>query len=131
MRHRLGIPHRITLFGIDTRIRWGSTTDRKWVKDKKDHWATIVEQGDGSYLITLHPSLRRDPVRAWDAFIHEVLHAVHWKLGDVYLPHSILERIDGPLGSLAVELALKIPCRCAPCSKSTVAAKQTDRVTGT
>lgn len=137
------LPHAISIFGTTYRIRWGSTKDKEWIKDRlageQGGWektdATIVSRGD-RHVITIHPRLRRDPVRAWAALFHEILHIIQWELeriggprgktrthAGVHLPHAIIERLDGLLGQFAVDTGLVIPCVCEPCKRKAAVAK--------
>ncbi|HQQ75719.1 MAG TPA: hypothetical protein PLB01_00050 [Thermoanaerobaculia bacterium] len=112
------IPYSFTLWGAEWRVVWGWTGPQHWRgfrwNPKRLAGLCVFEPLKGNRIIILNPTLKSgSAIKRWEAFAHEVLHAItyearfrrvsHWKGRD--LSHSVIDRLEFPLAVFLMENA--------------------------
>ena len=113
------IPHAFRAYGKVWRVRWWHDRERGFPSfNPRIHHSHIDE---GTRVITLHPDLRGHPRRAFEAFVHELMHLVNFEerkrsgRSKYRIPHDVIYHLDGPLAFALMQMGVSFRCVCERC----------------
>jgi len=113
------IPHEFRAYGKKWRVRWWHDRNRGFPGfNPKLHHSHIDE---GTRAITMHPDLKGHPRRAFESFVHEVMHIVNFEerkrsgRSKFRLRHDLIYQLDEPLALTLMGMGVSFRCVCPAC----------------
>jgi hypothetical protein len=114
------IPHEFRAYGKTWRVRWWDDPERGFPGFNPRLHHSYIDSG--KRVITMHPNLRSQPRRAFEAFVHEVMHIVNWEerkrtgRSKYRLPHDLIYHLDEPLAFTLMGMGVSFRCVCVRCA---------------
>jgi hypothetical protein len=114
------IPHEFRAYGKTWRVQWWHDPDRGFPGFNPRLHHSYIDSG--TRVITMHPNLKGRPRRAFEAFVHEVMHIVNWEerkrsgRSKYRLPHELIYHLDEPLAFALMGMGVSFRCVCPRCA---------------